>query len=68
MYVVISEKSKLREEIIARRQKKHDLRHARRKLLEEVALRESELQQELDRYRLLINLRRFFCYFKCLCQ
>ncbi|PSS24545.1 Protein efr3 like [Actinidia chinensis var. chinensis] len=45
------EKSKLREEIIARRQKKLLVRHARHKYLEEAALREAELLQELDRER-----------------
>ncbi|URE08031.1 hypothetical protein MUK42_34778 [Musa troglodytarum] len=45
------EKSKLREEIVARRQKKLLMRHARKKCLEEAALREMELLQELDRER-----------------
>ncbi|XP_052211661.1 uncharacterized protein LOC127814284 isoform X2 [Diospyros lotus] len=45
------EKSKLREEILARRQKKLLVRHGRLKYLEEVALREAELLQELDRER-----------------
>ncbi|KAL2319377.1 hypothetical protein Fmac_028346 [Flemingia macrophylla] len=45
------EKSKLKEDVIARRQKKLVMRHARQKYLEEVALRESELLQELDRER-----------------
>ncbi|RVW23089.1 Retrovirus-related Pol polyprotein from transposon RE1 [Vitis vinifera] len=45
------EKSKLREEIVARRQKKLLVRHARQKYLEEAALREAELLQELDRER-----------------
>ncbi|CAL9043701.1 unnamed protein product [Musa banksii] len=42
------ERSKLREEIVARRQKKLLMRHARKKCLEEAALREMELLQELD--------------------
>ncbi|GAB4839506.1 hypothetical protein Ancab_029030 [Ancistrocladus abbreviatus] len=45
------ERSRLREEIIARRQKKLLLRRARQKYLEEAALREAELLQELDRQR-----------------
>ncbi|XP_043717268.1 protein PRRC2C-like [Telopea speciosissima] len=45
------EKSRLREEIVARRQKKLLVRHARQKYLEEAALREAELLQELDRER-----------------
>ncbi|XP_006484745.1 uncharacterized protein LOC102621032 isoform X3 [Citrus sinensis] len=45
------EKSKLREEIVARRQKKLLIRHARQKYLEEAALREEQLLQELDRER-----------------
>ncbi|RDY04904.1 hypothetical protein CR513_11313, partial [Mucuna pruriens] len=45
------EKSKLKEDIIARRQKKLLTRHARQKYLEEAALREAELLQELDRER-----------------
>ncbi|XP_042502913.1 uncharacterized protein LOC122080099 isoform X2 [Macadamia integrifolia] len=45
------EKSRLREEIVARRQKKLLVRHARQKYLEETALREAELLQELDRER-----------------
>ncbi|KAJ4721404.1 Galactose-binding domain-like, Armadillo-type fold protein [Melia azedarach] len=45
------EKSKLREEIVARRQKKLLLRRARQKYLEEAALQEAELLQELDRER-----------------
>ncbi|XP_027334716.1 uncharacterized protein LOC113849198 isoform X2 [Abrus precatorius] len=45
------EKSKLKEDIVARRQKKLLLRHARQKYLEEEALREAELLQELDRER-----------------
>lgn len=43
------EKSRLREEIIARRQKKLLMRHTRKKFLEEAAVREAELLQELDR-------------------
>ncbi|KAK9120349.1 hypothetical protein Syun_017966 [Stephania yunnanensis] len=45
------EKSKLREEIAARRQKKLLLRRTRHKCLEEAALREAELLKELDRER-----------------
>ncbi|KAL6981536.1 hypothetical protein U1Q18_023164 [Sarracenia purpurea var. burkii] len=45
------EKSKLREEIIARRQKKLLVRRARQKYLEEAALQEAELLQKLDRER-----------------
>ncbi|XP_068635229.1 uncharacterized protein [Aristolochia californica] len=45
------EKSKLREEIAARRQKKLLERCARQKYLEEAALRETELLKELDRER-----------------
>ncbi|XP_014516304.1 uncharacterized protein LOC106774021 isoform X1 [Vigna radiata var. radiata] len=45
------EKSKLKEDIAARRQKKLLMRQARQKHLEEVALREAELLQELDRER-----------------
>ncbi|CAL5380807.1 unnamed protein product [Camellia sinensis] len=45
------EKSKIREEIIGRRQKKLLVRRARQKYLEEAALRESELLQALDRER-----------------
>ncbi|CAJ1948826.1 unnamed protein product [Sphenostylis stenocarpa] len=45
------EKSKLKEDIIARRQKKLLMRHDLQKHLEEAALREAELLQELDRER-----------------
>ncbi|KAK7285495.1 hypothetical protein RJT34_20268 [Clitoria ternatea] len=45
------EKSKLKEDIVARRQKKLLMRHARQKHLEEAALREAEHLQELDRER-----------------
>ncbi|CAK9144813.1 unnamed protein product [Ilex paraguariensis] len=45
------EKAKLQEEIIARRQKKLLARCTRQKYLEETALREAELLQELDRER-----------------
>lgn len=45
------EKSKLKEEIIARRQKKLLVRRARQKYLEEAAVREAELLQQLDRER-----------------
>lgn len=47
---VIREKSELKEDILARRQKKLLMRHARQKYLEEAALREAELLQELDRF------------------
>lgn len=53
--VAIREKSKLKEDILARRQKKLLMRHARQKYLEESALREAELLQELDRFGLLIK-------------
>ncbi|XP_013443976.2 uncharacterized protein [Medicago truncatula] len=43
------EKSKLKEDILARRQKKLLMRHDRQKYLEEAALREAEILQELDR-------------------
>ncbi|KAI4356168.1 hypothetical protein L6164_000211 [Bauhinia variegata] len=45
------EKSKLKEDIVARRQKKLLMRQARKRYLEEAALREAELMQELDRER-----------------
>ncbi|KAL5560831.1 hypothetical protein UlMin_037042 [Ulmus minor] len=45
------EKSKLQEEIAARRQRKLLMRHTRKKYLEEAAVREAELLQELDRER-----------------
>ncbi|XP_037492516.1 uncharacterized protein LOC105632528 isoform X3 [Jatropha curcas] len=45
------DKSKLQEEIIARRQKKQLMRRARQKYLEEATLREEELLRELDRER-----------------
>ncbi|KAJ0741643.1 putative Galactose-binding-like domain superfamily, armadillo-like helical [Helianthus annuus] len=45
------EKEKLKEEIVARRQKKLLVRRARQKYLEEIALHEAELLQELDRER-----------------
>ncbi|GAU36316.1 hypothetical protein TSUD_353610 [Trifolium subterraneum] len=45
------EKSKLKEDILARRQKKLLIRHDRQKYLEEAALREAEILQELDRER-----------------
>jgi hypothetical protein len=47
------ERSKLREEIIARRQKKLLIRHTREKYLEETSSREMELLQELDRFRVV---------------
>ncbi|KAL3573924.1 hypothetical protein D5086_024537 [Populus alba] len=43
------EKSKLQEDIVARRQKKLLVRRARQKYLEEAAIREEELLRELDR-------------------
>ncbi|KAK9070642.1 hypothetical protein SSX86_011044 [Deinandra increscens subsp. villosa] len=45
------EKAKLKEEIVARRQKKLLVRRARQKYLEEIALHEAELLQDLDRER-----------------
>ena len=54
--LVLSEKSKIREEIVARRQKKLLVRQARQKHLEEAALREAELLQELDRFCLLTGV------------
>ncbi|EXB70633.1 hypothetical protein L484_023818 [Morus notabilis] len=45
------EKSKLREDIATRRQSKLLMRHTRQKYLEEAAVREAELLQELDRER-----------------
>ncbi|KAL8255124.1 hypothetical protein R6Q59_033345 [Mikania micrantha] len=45
------EKTKLKEEIVARRQKKMLVRRAREKYLEEISLHETELLQELDRER-----------------
>ncbi|KAG8092705.1 hypothetical protein GUJ93_ZPchr0012g20199 [Zizania palustris] len=45
------ERSRLREEIIARRQKKLLIKHTREKYLEETSSREMELMQELDRER-----------------
>ncbi|KAL5834799.1 hypothetical protein ACOSQ4_014296 [Xanthoceras sorbifolium] len=45
------EKMKLQEEIVARRQKKLLMRRAHHKYLEEAALKEAELLQELDRER-----------------
>ncbi|PAN48176.1 hypothetical protein PAHAL_9G365400 [Panicum hallii] len=47
------ERSRLKEEITARRQKKLLIRHARQKYLEETSSREMELMQELDRERSL---------------
>ncbi|KAE8821333.1 hypothetical protein D1007_00724 [Hordeum vulgare] len=47
------ERSKLREDIIARRQKKLLIRHTREKYLEETSCKEMELMQELDRERTL---------------
>ncbi|KAG1355466.1 hypothetical protein COCNU_07G015780 [Cocos nucifera] len=48
---LVRERSKLREEIIVRRQKKLLMRRARQKYLEEAASREMELLQELDKER-----------------
>uniref|UniRef100_A0A9I9CNE9 Galactose-binding domain-containing protein n=1 Tax=Cucumis melo TaxID=3656 RepID=A0A9I9CNE9_CUCME len=45
------EKSQLQEEVAARRQKRHLMRQARHKYLEDAALHEAELLQELDRER-----------------
>ncbi|KAL6289564.1 hypothetical protein ACE6H2_007074 [Prunus campanulata] len=45
------EKSKLHEDIVARRQKKLLMRRARQKCFEEAALQEAELLQELERER-----------------
>ncbi|XP_075094967.1 uncharacterized protein LOC107818245 isoform X5 [Nicotiana tabacum] len=46
------EKAKLKEEVVARRQRKLLSRHARQKFLEEATLREAELLQELDREKI----------------
>ncbi|KAJ8565701.1 hypothetical protein K7X08_008277 [Anisodus acutangulus] len=46
------EKAKLKEEVVARRQRKLLSRHARQKFLEESGLREAELLQELHRERI----------------
>lgn len=51
-FLINREKSKLKEEIIARRQKKLLVRRARQKYLEEAAVREAELLQQLDRFHL----------------
>ncbi|KAM0934044.1 putative Galactose-binding-like domain superfamily [Dioscorea sansibarensis] len=45
------EKAKIREEIVGRRQKKLLMRRARQKFLEEAALKEMNLLQDLDRER-----------------
>ncbi|XP_058002551.1 uncharacterized protein LOC110658126 isoform X2 [Hevea brasiliensis] len=45
------EKSKLQDDVVARRQKKLLMRRARQKYLEEAAFREEELLRELDRER-----------------
>ncbi|XP_057969219.1 uncharacterized protein LOC131158392 [Malania oleifera] len=45
------EKSKIREDVVARRQKKLLMRRARQKYLDEASIREAELLQELDRER-----------------
>lgn len=49
---VISDKAKLQDDVIARRQKKLLMRRARQKYLEEAAFREEELLRELDRFYL----------------
>lgn len=49
-YSFFRERSRIREEIIARRQQKLLLMHTRQKRLEEATLREAELLQELDRF------------------
>jgi hypothetical protein len=50
MFLLDRERSRLREEIIARRQKKLLIRHTREKYLEETSSREMELMQVLDRF------------------
>lgn len=57
---LIREKTKLKEEIIARRQQKLLLRRSRQKYLEEAALREAELLQELDRLCLIFHVHDIF--------
>ena len=52
----IREKSKLREDVAVRRQRKLLMRHNRQKYLEEAAVRDAELLQELDRCYILISL------------
>lgn len=51
---IIREKAKLREDLVARRQKKIRMWRDRQKYLEETALREAELLQELDRFVLVL--------------
>ena len=50
MYLLDRERSRLREEIIARRQKKLLIRRTREKYLEETSSKEMELMQALDRF------------------
>ena len=52
----IREKSKLREDVAVRRQRKLLMRHNRQKYLEEAAVRDAELLQEIDRCYILISL------------
>lgn len=65
-WFLIREKCKLREDIVGRRQRKLLMRHTRQKYLEEAAVREAELLQELDRFYLLnsisyiVQLQRWF--------
>lgn len=47
---IIREKIKLRQDLVARRQKKILMWRDRQKYLEETASREAELVQELDRF------------------
>lgn len=51
---IIREKAKLREDLVARRQMKILMWRDRQKYLEEKALREAELLQELDRFVLVL--------------
>lgn len=51
---IIREKAKLREDLVARRQKKILMWRDRQKYLEETALQEAELLQELDRFVLVL--------------
>lgn len=55
-FVIFREKTKLREGVVARRQKKLMMRSARQKYLEEAALREAELLQDLDRFNSISGL------------
>lgn len=65
-----SEKLKLKEEVMARRQQKLLVRHTRQKYLEEAASREAELIQQLDRFSILSFLSNFlsFVIFVCVCE